>query len=69
MTIPELTHKQRVESFIGCKIPDKMLMGGKNTIVFTPEELAEFCLKEIDYAVELVKNTDVEDIEEQTNRD
>jgi len=26
-------------------------------------------LKEIDYAVELVKNTDVEDIEEQTNGD
>lgn len=65
MAIPELTQEQRVESFISDRIPSTMMCGGEDTIVFTKKELAEFCLKEIDYAVELVKNTDFKDVEEQ----
>ncbi len=71
MVIPELTHEQRVESFISNRIPSemdripsKMIYDGK-TIAFTEEELAEFCLKEIDYAIELLKSVDVKDVEEQ----
>lgn len=60
MAIPELTEDQRVESFM-----DDRIKSEEETISFTRRELAEFCLKEIDYAIEFVKNTDVEDVEEQ----
>ena len=61
MTIPELTHDQRIESFISDRLSDFDDDGA----LFTKKELAEFCLKEIDRAIEIVKSTDVEDVEEQ----
>ena len=69
MTIPKLTEEQRMESFISERIPSEMKCGGKDTIVFTEKELAEFCLKEIDYALSLVNSTDVKDVEEQYSED
>jgi len=61
MAIPELTHEQRIESFISTRLSDFE----DDAAVFTKKELAEFCLKEIDYACELVKNTNIKDVEEQ----
>ncbi|KKL95056.1 hypothetical protein LCGC14_1858460 [marine sediment metagenome] len=64
MTIPELTQEQRIESFVSERIPSDMIYNDF-TIVFTKKELAEYCLKEIDYAIELINSTDAKDVEEQ----
>lgn len=61
MPIPELTHEQRIESFISDRLSDFDDDGA----LFTKKELAEFCLKEIDHAFDLVKSVDIEDVEEQ----
>ncbi len=53
----ELTDEQRIQSFIGNRISSR-----DDNITFTRKELAEFCLKEIDYAIEIVKNVSYEDI-------
>ena len=60
MTIPELTEVQRIKSF-----EDTRLGIFDEEIKFSKRGLAKFCLKEIDYACELVKNTDIKDVEEQ----
>lgn len=60
MVIPELTKEQRIESFIETRLGDC-----KEEIRFSKKELAEFCLQEIDNAIEMVKSTDVKDVEEQ----
>ncbi len=65
MTIPELTHKQRVESFMTERLSDF----DEDARVFTKEQLAIFCLEEIDYACELVRSTDIKDVEEQFEDD
>ena len=64
MTIPELTEEQRIESFIGERLNEF-----DDEVKFTKKELAEFCLKEIDYAVSLVNSTDVKDVEEACSED
>ena len=64
MTIPELTEVQRIESF-----EDNRLGIFDEEIKFSKRGLAKFCLKEIDYACELVKNTDIKDVEEQLAED
>ena len=62
--IPELTEEQRIESFIKHRISST-----SDAITFTRKELAEFCLKQIDYAVDLIKNTSYEEVEEQFEED
>lgn len=61
MTIPELTEEQRIESYMNTRLGDF----DSDARMFTKKELAIFCLKEIDYACEIVKNTTVEEVEEQ----
>ncbi len=65
MAIPELTEEQRVESFISERLSDI----DDDAVMFTKEELAKFCLKEIDFADNIVKNTDAKDVEEQYSED
>jgi len=59
MTIPELTEVQRIESF-----EEARLGIFDEEIKFSKRGLAKFCLKEIDYAMDLTNSTDVKDIEE-----
>lgn len=65
MAIPELTEEQRVESFISERLSDI----DDDAVMFTKEELAKFCLKEIDFAVKVVNSTDAKDVEEQYSED
>ena len=59
MEIPKLTHEQRIESFMKERISQDDV-----EITFTKKELAEFCLKEIDYAISMIESTDKKDVEE-----
>lgn len=65
MAIPELTEEQRIESFISERLNDF----DEDARMFTKKELAEFCLKEIDFAINVVNSTDVKDVEEQHSED
>lgn len=60
MDIPKLTKEERIDSFIKSR-----LSSIKSKKEFTKRELAEFCLKEIDYAFDLARSVDYKDIEEQ----
>ena len=61
MTIPELTEEQRIESFIKTRLQDF-----QDNIKFeNKEEFAKFCLKEIDFAFDLLESTSKEKVEEQ----
>ncbi len=61
MTIPELTEEQRIESFI-----KERLEGFQDLIKFeSKEEFAKFCIKEIDYVMDVIESTDIKDVEEQ----
>ena len=62
MTIPELTEEQRIESFIDTRLGS--LFKDKEKEEFTKKELAEFCLKEIDFAAEIIESNDIKDVEE-----
>ena len=64
MTIPELTEGQRIESF-----EETRLGIFDEEIKFSKRGLAKFCLKEIEYAMDLVDSTDVKDVEEACSED
>ncbi len=59
MAIPELTEEQRIESFTETRLDNF-----DNEIKFNKRQLAEFCLKEIDFVSEAIESTDIEDLEE-----
>lgn len=61
MTIPKLTQEQRIQSFMD----ERLAWTEKEEVTMTKENLAKFCLQEIDEAVDLINSTDIEDVEEQ----
>ncbi len=65
MVIPKLTEEQRIESFLSERLSDF----DEGTVTFTKEELAKLCLREIDFAMEVVNSTDIKDVEEQYTED
>jgi len=62
MAIPELTEEQRVESFATERLKN---FKEDSKIEFTKKELAQFCIKEIDFAANIIESTDIKDAEEQ----
>lgn len=60
MPIPELTEEQRIESFM-----KERLRNFDDKVELKKNELAKFCLKEIDYAIDMVNQVDMQDIEDQ----
>ncbi len=61
MVLPKLTEEQRIESFIKDR-----LEGFQDIIKFeSKEEFAKFCIKEIDYVMDLIESTDKKEVEEQ----
>lgn len=56
----ELTEEERIKSYMNTRL--KSIMGDFRE--FSKRELAEFCLKEIDYALEVCETVDVEDLKD-----
>lgn len=62
MEIPELSLRERMDSFISLKLDS--LFEDKEKIEFTKDGLAKFCLQEIDSAIEKIESIDKEEVEE-----